>query len=149
MTDGPSHRDPDRSEDRATRTAGVVEGYISALNAHDPDQIASFVSDDFHNEHTSAGATGLRGRHAYRERLEAFLATFVDLHYEIEDLIVEDEKAAVAYTMTFRRVDEGGPPVAVTVRGMFRFRLAEGKIVHRVDYWDSGQVQRQIEADRK
>lgn len=126
-------------------TAGVVNSYIAALNRHDADAIARLVSDDFHNEHTSLGATGLRGRAAYRERLGSFLATYADLHYDVEDLVVEDERAALAYRMTFRWLGNGEPGVPVTVRGVFRFRVLSGKIVHRVDYWDSGQVQRQIE----
>ena len=31
------------------------------------------------------------------------------------------------------------------VRGVFRFRVdADGLIAHRVDYWDSGEVHRQL-----
>jgi hypothetical protein len=35
----------------------------------------------------------------------------------------------------------------VRVRGVFRFLVsADGLIRHRVDYWDSGEVQRQLAA---
>lgn len=134
---------------RSSATARVVTGYVAALNRHDPEEIANFVSDDFHNEHTSARATGLRGKEPYRERLASFLATFADLLYETEDIVVEDERAALAYRMTFRWLGEGEPGVPVTVRGVFRFRVVDGKIVHRVDYWDSKQVQQQIDAGRE
>jgi steroid delta-isomerase-like uncharacterized protein len=124
-------------------TVDAVRGFIAALNSHDPDAIAARVSADFVNEHTSTTGTSLVGRGAYRERLVGFLADFADLHYEIEDVIAADERAAVAYTMSFRLLSAGGAPV--TVRGVFRFRVdPAGLIAHRIDYWDSGQVARQL-----
>ena len=49
---------------------------------------------------------------------------------------------AVPYRMTFRHRPSGGTPVAV--RGVFVFRVEAGLIAHRVDYWDSGEVGRQL-----
>jgi ketosteroid isomerase-like protein len=126
-------------------TETVVRGFIQALNSHDRDEISGRVSVDFVNEHTSTTGTSLVGRVAYRERLAGFLADFEDLTYTVEDVIAQQDRAAVAYTMSFRLVSAGGAPV--TVRGVFRFRVdADGLIAHRVDYWDSGQVQRQLDA---
>jgi steroid delta-isomerase-like uncharacterized protein len=122
-------------------TADVVARYLDALNAGDPDRLAACVTEDFHNEHTSALGTGLRGRAAYRERLPRFLAEFAGLHYDVEDTIVEADRAAVAYTMTCA----WGPSAApVSIRGVFRFRVADGLIAHRVDYWDSAEFTRQV-----
>lgn len=125
-------------------TAEAVRGFIAALNSGDRDAIAARVSETFVNEHTSTTGTSLVGRPAYHERLAGFLGDFEDLHYEIEDVIAQDDRAAVPYTMSFRLRSAGGKPV--TVRGIFRFRVdADGLIAHRVDYWDSGQVQRQLD----
>ena len=123
-----------------TSTRAVVEHYLAALNAGDADAVAACVSEDFHNEHTSASARSLRGRVAYRERLGGFLAEFENLHYDVEDLLVDGDRAAVGYRMTFRIQ---GKPVAV--RGMFWFRVEEGLIAHRRDYWDGTTVQKQLE----
>jgi predicted ester cyclase len=125
-------------------TADVVRGYIASLNRGDADEIARFVTEDFHNEHTSARGHGLKGRGAYRERLESFLATFANLHYHVEDLIVEGDRAALPYTMTFNWLGNGPPGRPVRIRGMFRFRVVGQQIAHRVDYWDSSEVERQI-----
>ena len=125
-------------------TAEVVRGYIAALNGGDPDEIARFVTEDFQNEHTSARGHSLKGRSAYRERLGSFLSTFANLHYHIEDLIVEEDRAALPYTMTFNWLGEGPPGRPVEIRGMFRFRVVGQEIAHRVDYWDSSEVERQI-----
>jgi len=123
-----------------TPTRDVVVAYVDAINAGDVDTAAGLVADDFHNEHTSALGTSLRGRDAYRERLPRFLAEFAGLRYELEDVIVDGERAAVPYTMT---CTWRGHPVCI--RGMFRFRVVDGRIAHRVDYWDSAEFERQTQ----
>ena len=121
-------------------TGEVVGRYLEALNSGDPDRIAACVSEDFYNEHTSALGHSRRGRASYRERLPSFLAEFAGLHYEVEDTIVDGARAAVAYTMTCRY--QGTP---VSVRGVFRLRVEDGLIAHRVDYWDSTAFRAQVE----
>ncbi|TQS45801.1 nuclear transport factor 2 family protein [Cryptosporangium phraense] len=116
-----------------------MERYLAALNAGDADAVAACVTDDFVNEHTSAAGRSLRSRAAYRERLGGFLAEFENLHYDVEDLLVDDDRAAVAYRMSFRL--HGKP---VSVRGMFWFRVEDGLIAHRRDYWDGKTVEQQI-----
>jgi ketosteroid isomerase-like protein len=75
--------------------------------------------------------------------LERFLADFADLQYEIAQLLVDDDRAAVEYRMTFRMIPVDGRPVSV--RGVFLFRVdAAGLIAHRVDFWDSAVVDRQL-----
>jgi steroid delta-isomerase-like uncharacterized protein len=130
-------------------TREVVLRYVSALNSGDADRIAACVTDDFINEHTSTLGHSVRGREAYRERLPAFLGQFQGLHYEIEDVVVEDERAAVAYAMRCTWVDEDGRPVPASIRGVFRFRVADGAVAHRVDYWDSAEFQRQVGTGRQ
>lgn len=103
----------------------------------------SFVTEDFHNEHSSALGTGLRGRQAYRERLPIFFTRFPNLHYEIEDLLAERDRVMVAYTMTFLHRTVGGGEHTVTMRGVFRFRFNGDLIAHRVDYWDGVSYQLQ------
>ncbi|MBO4208727.1 nuclear transport factor 2 family protein [Micromonospora echinofusca] len=117
--------------------------YVAALNAHDAGAIAACVSGDFVNEHTSALGRSVVGRAAYRERLDGFLADFVDLRYDPEDLVVEGDRAVLAYRMSFLARWAGHRPVEI--RGVFRFRVDDdGLIAHRVDYWDSGEVTRQL-----
>jgi ketosteroid isomerase-like protein len=129
----------------APDTRAAVLAYLDALNAHDPDRIAACVAEDFVNEHTSAMGHNRYGRAEYRAALERFIADFADLHYELEDLLVEADRASAAYRMSFRLVSRGNAPVSV--RGVFRFRVdATGLIAHRVDYWDSGEVTRQLPA---
>ena len=101
------------------------------------------MAEDFVNEHTSSMGHSRFGRAEYRRALEGFLAGFAKLNYEVEDLIVDGDRAAAAYRMSFEMVSAGHAPVSV--RGVFRFRVdADGLIAHRVDYWDSGEVRRQL-----
>jgi steroid delta-isomerase-like uncharacterized protein len=127
-------------------TRAAVEQYLAALNAHDVVAAAMCVSDDFYNEHTSALGHTVRGRAAYLARLPQFLAQFRDLHYEVEEWIVDASRCAVPYRMTCTYADDLGSAHPVTIRGMFRFRVEDGHIVHRVDYWDSAEFTRQISA---
>ena len=121
----------------ATRAA--VDRYVAALNGHDADTIAAAVTDDFVNEHTSAGGISRTGRAAYRQALDGFLGQFADLRYEVEDVLVDGDRAALAYTMT--AVVDGCP---IAIRGVFRFRVRGGLVAHRVDYWDGAEFARQI-----
>lgn len=125
-------------------TLASVERYLAALNAGDADAIAACVTEDFYNEHTSADGRSLRSRAAYRDRLTGFLADYRDLRYEVEDLLVDGDRAAVAYRMSFRTSGADGREVPVSVRGMFRFRVTGGLIAHRLDYWDGVTVARQL-----
>ncbi|MYS80850.1 nuclear transport factor 2 family protein [Embleya scabrispora] len=124
------------------RTRRTAEAYVAALNSGDPEAIAARVSEDFHNEHTSALGRSLRGRTAYRERLPGFLAEFEGLRYAVEELLVDGDRAAIAYTMTFRlRGSAAAEPVLI--RGVFRLRMVGDLIAHRVDYWDGAEFERQ------
>jgi ketosteroid isomerase-like protein len=127
-------------------TRDVVLGYLGALNAGDPDAIAACVTEDFVNEHTSARGRSLVGRAAYRERLPGFLATFTGLRYEVEELLVDGDRAAVAYRMTARMQRDGAPEVPVDVRGVFRFGVRDGLVAARADYWDGEVVAAQAAA---
>lgn len=105
--------------------------------------MAASVADDFVNEHTSVGARSRHGRAEYRAALDGFLAEFGELRYEPEQLLVDGDRAAVPYRMSFVLRSAGDRPVSV--RGVFVFRVVDGLIAHRTDYWDSGEVKRQLD----
>ncbi|MFI1357378.1 nuclear transport factor 2 family protein [Streptomyces sp. NPDC020898] len=123
-------------------TRATVEAYLAALNAHDADAVAACVAEDFVNEHTSSLGQSRKGRAEYRAALTGFLENFGDLHYAPEGVLVDGGSAAVPYVMTFRMRSAGDRPVRV--RGVFVFTVAGGLITRRTDYWDSGEVQRQL-----
>lgn len=116
----------------------VCVGYLEAFVSGDPDAVAAFVTDDFVNEHTAALGSGCVGIDEYRQRLPGFLASMPGLHYVIEDVMADHDRVIAAYTLHTTANDR---PIAV--RGVMRFVVRDGRIAHRIDYWDSLVFQRQ------
>jgi steroid delta-isomerase-like uncharacterized protein len=120
-----------QEEERVT-AAAVARGYVESFASGDPDAIAAHVADDFVNEHTAALGSGCVGRDEYRGRLPGFLATFDGLRYEVEDVVADGDRTAVAYTM--HATHDGHP---ISIRGVMRIEVRDGKVARRVDYWDA------------
>ena len=117
----------------------LVTSYLASFATADPETIAAHVTDDFVNEHAAALGSGCRGRAEYLARLPGFLAAFPGLNYEVEQVLVDGERAAVAYRMT--ATSDGHP---VDLRGAMVFELAGDHISRRTDYWDSLTYLRQV-----
>ena len=112
--------------------ADICRRYLESFATGDPDVVASFVSEDFINEHTSALGSGCQGKDEYRRRLPGFIASMPGLSYEVESQIAEGDQVANAYTLR-ARVNERD----IEVRGMMRITVRDGLITDRTDYWDS------------
>ncbi len=112
--------------------ADICRRYLESFATGDPDVVASFVSEDFINEHTSALGSGCQGKDEYRRRLPGFIASMPGLSYEVESQIAEGDQVANAYTLR-ARVNER----EIAVRGMMRITVRDGLITDRTDYWDS------------
>jgi steroid delta-isomerase-like uncharacterized protein len=143
---------PKRMQEHENGPAALVRAYLDALNRGSADEAARCVSDGFINEHTSTLGETIVGRDAYRDRLGEFLSKFSNLRYEIERMIVDGTQVAVPYRMsaTWRGVDaERSADRPFSIRGMFRFEVEGGQIVHRVDYWDSADFVRQVNPQPK
>ena len=138
IEDAESAIDPRVAVNRAT-----VQRYLDALNAADADAVIACVAEDFVNEHTAIGGRNRYGRDEYRTALTGFLADFAELRYQPEALIADGDRVAVPYRLSFRHRPSGDAPVEV--RGVFVFRINDQALIaHRVDYWDSGEVDRQL-----
>jgi ketosteroid isomerase-like protein len=123
----------------AASSREVALAYVASFATGDADVIASHVSEDFWNEHTSALGRSSRGREEYRRRLPAFLAEFGGLRYDVDDVVAEDDRVVVAYTMLARWRDTHD----IAIRGVFRLRIEDGLVTHRADYWDGTEFLRQ------
>ncbi|GLY31632.1 nuclear transport factor 2 family protein [Kineosporia sp. NBRC 101731] len=122
-----------------------MRAYLAALNAADVEAVLACVAEDFVNEHTAVDAVSRFGKAAYAAALPGFLQDFDGLRYRAESIISDGAQVAVPYRMSFRHRPSSGAPVSV--RGAFVFVLTpEGLIGRRTDYWDSGEVGRQIAA---
>ena len=110
----------------------LVRSYLASFEARDPEVIASHVSEDFFNEHTAALGSSCRGRDEYLRRLPGFLESMPGMRYEVEDVIAADDRVVATYTL-HATIDNR----SIEVRGAMVFRVADGEIDHRTDYWDS------------
>jgi len=111
----------------------VATGYLDAFAAGDPDVIAGFVADGFHNEHLSSIASSCVGIDEYRRRLPGFLADFAERKYAVLHLVEADGEVVVRYDFT--AVYAGMP---IDIPGVMWFTVEGGLITHRLDVWDSG-----------
>ena len=119
----------------------TVEQYLTALSNGDVAAVTALVAGDFHNEHTSTLGSSSVGRDTYRERLPGFLAQFAALHYEVVDIIAENDKVAARYRLT---ANFDGHPLDIP--GVMLFQLRNGMIARRTDVWDSLTFLRQTGA---
>ncbi len=110
----------------------VCLGYLASFGTGEPERVVAWVTDDFVNEHTAALGSGCTGRAEYAARVPAFLASMPGLTYDIEDVLADGARVAVAYVL---RTTVNERPI--NVRGVMRFRVAGDLVAHRVDYWDS------------
>jgi steroid delta-isomerase-like uncharacterized protein len=124
--------------------AEVALAYVDALNAHDPDAVVALVTERFVNEHTSLTGRSLTGRAAYQAALLSFFEMLQGLRYEVEDVVADGSRVFVAYTLTGFGVGPDAIRRPISVRGVFRFRIAGDKVAHRIDYWDSAQYEAQV-----
>jgi ketosteroid isomerase-like protein len=116
----------------------VCTSYLAAFATGDPERVASHVTEDFRNEHTSAVGRPTNGRADYLERLPVFIASLPGLRYDVEDVVAEGDKVVVAYTLRCH-VNERD----VAVPGVMRFEVRDGLIARRIDYWDSRVFEQQ------
>jgi steroid delta-isomerase-like uncharacterized protein len=112
--------------------AAVARSYVESFASGDPETIAAHVTDDFVNEHTAALGAGCVGRDEYLSRLPGFLTMFDGLRYDVEDVVADGDRAMVPYTM--HATHDGHP---ITIRGVMRIEVRDGKVARRVDYWDA------------
>lgn len=117
----------------------VATSYLESFTKRDPDLIASHVSEDFKNIHTSALGDPCEGRSSYRNKLPGFLEKFKNLTYECEEMVALDEKVFVSYLMK-AEVDGNN----ISINGVFNLKIVNGYIESRIDYFDSLTFLKQI-----
>jgi len=90
--------------------------------------------------HITAVAEPFRGVGPWKELVAGLLRAFPDLHFTIEDQLVQGDRAAFRWRATGTHTGPLGavPPTGkpVVVDGLILDRMADGKVRERWEQWD-------------
>jgi len=117
----------------------LIADFITAWNAHDLQQVASFYAPDY-EEIDVAQVGSLRGRDNVRKRLAYYLRAFPDLRVTANDVVIDDHRVALYWTWrgthrgTFMRIPPTGREVSV--RGTSLMTMQDGLIQRAERIWD-------------
>jgi steroid delta-isomerase-like uncharacterized protein len=130
------------------RRAALAAGYLEAWNAHDPQRVASFFSDDAFYDDRGAGEVA-RGRSGIEAHVRAVFVAFPDLTFEPRRTAHGADFMAVEWRcrMTHLGMLQGVLPTrrVVTSSGTDLGTLdAEGRIRHLVSYYDGAAIMRDL-----
>ena len=109
-------------------TAAVYERYLACCNDHRFDQLDEFVSEQVSGSGTTDGLAG------YIDRLKTVHAAFPDYHWDLQELVVEQDTIAArligqgTHTGPFGGIAPTGRRIVTQELVIYRF--ADGKIVH-------------------
>ncbi len=127
--------------------AGIAAGLMHAWNSHDVEQVMSFYAPGY--EGIDVGrATPEHGPDGKRETVLVYLGAFPDLHFDVEEIIVQGNVVVACWTAhgthrgPFMHIPATGRPVLV--RGTSRLTIANGKILSAVYVWDVAGLLRHI-----
>lgn len=125
-----------------------AQQYLNAIENHADGRIENleeFVADDVVN-HTPLSGKDLtpeedRGIEAFRQHAESVPRAFPDVHFDIEDVIAEDDRVMVRLVLSgthdgpFLGLEPTGKEIAMSAIVVYRFE--DGKIVER---WSEGNT---------
>jgi steroid delta-isomerase-like uncharacterized protein len=96
--------------------------------------------------HTPDGA--LHGIDGAKQLYNAYVSSFPDVHFTIEDIVADDDKAAIRYTFngTHHGPLRGIAPTgkSTSVAGAVFFHFAAGKVIEQRGIWDSLALMQQL-----
>lgn len=118
---------------------GLNRGDVSAADAvFAPDCVV----------HITGVAAPIRGVAAWKELVSGLLRAFPDLHFTIEDQLVQDDRVAFRWRATGTHTGPLGeaPPTgkAIAIDGLIVDRAAGGRVQERWEQWDQSVMLQQL-----
>jgi predicted ester cyclase len=107
--------------------AALYERYLTRCNEHRFDELGEFVSEKV------SGSGAADGLAAYIGRLEALCAAFPDYHWELQEMVVDEDMIAArligqgTHTGPFGGIAATGQ--SVSTQELVIYRFGDGKIV--------------------
>lgn len=130
-------------------TLGTIEAFYSGYNGHDAVAAAGLYAP-YGRHREVAQDRVVEGVGALRDTLEHFFTCFPDANWKPVTIVVEDDRAAVAYVLTGTLHAQLGPfephDQRLRLDGLHLFQTSPSGIVSTADYWDSGTFARQMQA---
>jgi steroid delta-isomerase-like uncharacterized protein len=128
----------------------VVDAYLTAWNAHDPDAAAALMAEDVTYLDATVGEPQ-KGRDAARDKvIKLFVTAVPDVTYKMRGEPIESANG-IAFEFTFAGTNTGawGPDTPATGKpfsfnGVTFMRVEDGKIVYQGDYYDGLGFQKQL-----
>jgi steroid delta-isomerase-like uncharacterized protein len=118
---------------------GLNRGDVSAADA-------AFAPDCI--VHITGVPAPFRGVGSWKEFVTGFLKAFPDIHFTVEDQVVQGNHAAFRWRATATHTGPLGaaPPTgkAVAVDGLILDRIVDGKVQERWEQWDQSIMLQQL-----
>ena len=136
---------PTAGQDTKPANRGIVERQFEAWNAHDPDKVATFYTDDVIYEDVTYGMSA-RGRAELRKFAADFLAAVPDLKLEVVSSSLQKGHGDVEWVLSGTDVGLYKTGKKFSVRGASLFDMRGGKFSRNKDFYDSATIMRQVGA---
>lgn len=111
----------------------LVESYFDATNRHDVAAFDNMFAKDFVNY--AAGFDPVSGCEAMKSLVQSLLEAFPDWHISVQDIIIENNKAAARWILTgthknpYKNIPATN--LKIKVEGMYIDHIENGKIAKR------------------
>ncbi|MGH2614727.1 MAG: ester cyclase [Thermomicrobiales bacterium] len=126
--------------------ARIREFFAQVWNQGDEAAIDRFIAEDAGGNDPDFGM----GREGFKRQWRKWRAAFPDLHFEIEELVAEDDSVVSRWTLTGTHKGPflGIAPTsrAIRVGGMSLDHLQDGVLVSGFDGWDNLGLRQQLGA---
>jgi hypothetical protein len=110
-------------------TAEVIEKFNHVFQSHDPTELADLIAEHCVIENTTPAPDG--ARHVGREACEALwrsIATTPHTHFDLEDVVVADDRAIIRWRFWWGEGEEN------SVRGVNLMTVKDGLITEGLGY---------------
>jgi steroid delta-isomerase-like uncharacterized protein len=125
----------------------LADALLDAWNGHDMDRILYLYAPDHRGEDVSQ-ASPIQGHPGIARAVSAIFLAFPDLSFTNEELIIQDNRLAIAWVMrgTHQGTVMNIPPTQrpIRVRGSSFFTVNNGKIARSLHIWDVAGLLRAI-----
>ena len=123
----------------------IVDQWAAAVAARDLDALSALVADDVVD---TSGATPSMGRETFRKRAATVGAAFGDIDVRVEDLVIENDRAAWRWLLSGAHVGTfaGVAPTGrrASFRGINFQRFDNGKVVEHWTMVDAASLMKQL-----